>query len=447
MHPRRHHRHHHHQERWRQWHAWRASTRSLQGRMFWWFGLSILVTGFAALVVFSLVGRSGSSGWSEEVARARAFVGGQFARVWDDPVQRDALAADMARNLDLDVQLLDTQGRQLSGGVTQRCARGSFDVPVKQGGATRGLVRVCADRHHMMVPNWERWIIPFIVALLVLWGLSGAVARRLSWPLVELARVARDLGAGRLSSRAHFRWGGHAEVLVLADAFNDMAARIERQIADQRELLAAVSHELRTPLGHIRLLVELAREGAADPKPLDELDREVVEIDALVGQLLATSRLDFAALTMTRLDAAEIARRALERAGEEPSRLSVDAADTAFTADATLVSRALSNLVDNARKHGRGLERLRVKGGPGHVVFEVEDGGEGFAPGEESRAFQAFYRRPKGSNGESANGLGLGLALVKRTAEAHGGRVYAENRPEGGARVGMELPVSGAAEA
>ncbi len=176
-----------------------------------------------------------------------------------------------------------------------------------------------------------------------------------------------------------------------------MAARIERQLADQRELLAAVSHELRTPLARIRLLTEMAREGNGPSAcVLDDLDREVMEIDALVGDLLASSRLDFAALTVTRLDPAEAAIRALERAGLDPTLLEVDEGTPAFQADATLLARALANLLENARAHAGGAERLRVRpGGQRSVAFEVEDRGPGFADGEETRIFEPFFRRER----------------------------------------------------
>src|SRR5207244_2374596 len=138
-------------------------------------------------------------------------------------------------------------------------------------------------------------------------------------PYGELARVAHDIGMGKLSSRFSLApWNAHGEALMLADAINDMAERIEKQMKDQRELLAGVSHEIRTPLSRIRLLVELCRskngDGASpgklavDEETLDEIDREVVEIDALVGELLASSRLDFAAVSPHDLDAKDVAR-------------------------------------------------------------------------------------------------------------------------------------------
>jgi two-component system OmpR family sensor kinase len=276
----------------------------------------------------------------------------------------------------------------------------------------------------------------------VLWIGAGRVARRIARPLYQLTRAAQDLGAGNLKARVSAENLGFDELAVLAYAFNEMAARLERQLADERELLASVSHELRTPLSRIRLLVEIARQarasGAPDPRTLDEIEREAIEIDTLVGELLASARIEFQAVSPKPLEAGEIARRALERAAEDPAKLTLAAPVIAFAADPTLVARALANLVDNARKHGGGLDRMEVHASDRSVFFEITDRGRGFAPGEETRVFERFFR---GAGTGSQGSLGLGLALVKRIAEAHGGRVQATNRPEGGARLVLKLPI------
>ncbi|HVV51183.1 MAG TPA: HAMP domain-containing sensor histidine kinase, partial [Polyangia bacterium] len=326
-----------------------------------------------------------------------------------------------------------------------------------------------------------RALLLFGAPAVVLWFAAGRVARRIARPLYELTRAAQELGAGNLKARVSAAGFGFDETAVLSSAFNEMAARLERQLAEERELLASVSHELRTPLARIRLLVEIARQSstgtlrgspsppATDPagqspapstrssypvdgRTLDEIEHEAIEIDALVGELLASARIEFQAVAPKPLEAVEVARRALERAGEPAAKLAAPAAPIPFAADPTLVGRALANLVDNARKHGGGLVRLAVRpgepdaGGAAAVAFEVVDRGRGFAPGDETRVFERFYQGA-GPDAGTNGSLGLGLALVKRIADAHGGRVFAANQPGGGARVVLELPLAPAARA
>jgi two-component system OmpR family sensor kinase len=283
-----------------------------------------------------------------------------------------------------------------------------------------------------------RAVLLFGLPALVLWTAAGRIARRISRPLYELTRVAQDIGQGNLGARASVAAHNVDEIGVLSSTFNDMATRLERQLTEQRELLAAVSHELRTPLARIRLLVEIGRQDKVTAATLDDIEREAIEIDTLVGELLASARLEFQAVTRKPLEAGEVARRALERAGEDAGKLAPPPATLPFVADPTLVARALANLIDNARKHGGGLEGMAVRGGDDAVVFEVTDRGAGFAPGDEERVFDRFYRG--GADGGHHGSLGLGLALVKRIAVAHGGRAEAANRPGGGARGARALP-------
>jgi signal transduction histidine kinase len=421
----------------------------LHRRIFVWFGLSILLTASIVGLVMQVTSwTSGGGGWKRDMERIDGYVAARFAEAWADPRTRDAFAATMAHDLDVDIVLLDAARAPLATFGTAACTRPGRSIPIARGGAVVGYANICFDRHFRIQP-W-RAVLPILLAGVILWAMSGKIARRLARPLGHIANVAKDIGAGRLQSRANLGRHQPGEVGVLADAINDMAARIERQLADQRELLAGVSHELRTPLTRMRLLVELMRTREPDARELDELEREIVEVDVLVGELLAGARLDFATLAPRPLDAVESARRALERAGADAALLAVEAPDpaaTAFQGDATLVARALANLVDNAKRHGGGMRALRVRAGdaangaPATVAFEVEDGGSGFAPGDEARVFDPFYRRPDGPEGDPRS-LGLGLALVKRIAEAHGGRAYAHNRAGGGALVGFELPVS-----
>ena len=445
----------------------------LHRRIFAWFGISILLTGMVLVGLGVLMERAGGSGTHREIERANAFLGAQFAKAWDDPAARESLARDMARDFEVRVEVTDAAGATILAAfpdrppvASQPCQRSFLGTPVVRDGHTLGEVRVCLDPRAPS-PRWGG--IALAVAGVVLWAASGRIARRLARPLGDLAHVAEELGRGKLDARVPIGCYEAGEVAVVAEAMNDMAARIQKQLDDQRELLATVSHELRTPLSRIRLLTEIARDGGDPGHAFDEIDREVVEIDQLVAELLASSRLDFSALTKKVILAKEAAQRAVSRAGLDPETVIQVRAEGApkVSADPTLLARALSNLLDNASRHGGGAKKVVVRNGGGTVAFEVEDEGPGLAPGEEERIFEAFYQGTPGGPGagdgsgavseygqsgstESAEAapkkgaLGLGLALVRRIAEAHGGRAYAENRAEGGARFVLELPVAAA---
>lgn len=286
---------------------------------------------------------------------------------------------------------------------------------------------------HRLVPGGNR-ILPLALGGIVLWAIAGVIARRLTRPVVELVEVTQALGEGELDRRMSRPRHPFNDFAVVARAVNAMAERIETQLADQRELLAAVSHELRTPLGHVRVLLDTARARPGEAGVLDEVEAEILQVDRLVDQLLATSRLDFGQLDRRPLRGAELAVRALERLGIDAALLDVRDEDTAAEGDLTLLLAAISNLVRNAEGHGGGLRRLSVRRDD-ELVFEAEDAGPGFEPGTIDRVFESFFRGERRAGGS----LGLGLALVRRIAEAHGGTAWAANRPEGGARVGFSV--------
>jgi signal transduction histidine kinase len=315
-------------------------------------------------------------------------------------------------------------------------------VQVKRAdGAQLGTLTMCSNRS---ASSPKGWIGALVVLLGALWLASWAVARSLVRPLGELADVARRMGQGELEARAVHAQRAGPEIASVADAIHEMAARIDRQMRDQRTLLAAVSHELRTPLGHLRLLVELVRDGGT-PR-MDDLEREVLEMDDLVDQLLATSRLDFALQEARALDVVELGVEALERSGYGPELLEVrgmggDVAEGALqvSGDPTLLRRALANLLRNAREHGGGPTALVIEPDGDSLVLVVEDAGPGLDPLAMERLFDPFVQLPTGA-AHTRGALGLGLYLVRRVALAHGGDVVALARPGGGARVGMTMP-------
>ncbi len=404
-------------------HRFRQGRRSLQRRLFLWFGMTIVATGLLVGLVVGVLGPGGGR-WRANMRGAEEFLSDEFAAVWHSPAERDALAQRLSRAFDADITLEDPGGKLLTQ-IGGQCPQSYYQLEVRQQGRLLGRARAC-DIHPPHAPGV--FFAALLTAAFVLWLASAGIARRLTRPLEELAQVTRDIGAGRLDARVRLTRHQPGEVGALAESVNDMAARIEKQLRDQRELLAAVSHEIRSPLARLRVLAELLQE--------KKLEREVLEIDELVGKLLASSRLDFDAIDLKPLVAGSVAARALENAELAPSLLDDHTKSALIEADATLLGRALANLLDNAKSHGGGVQRFRLAIEQELVVFEVIDQGPGFADEDLPRIFEPFFR--KGQRGHGS--LGLGLSLVERIARAHGGRAFAHNRPGGGASVGIKLP-------
>jgi signal transduction histidine kinase len=395
-----------------------------------WLGVTILLTGLVVGLVVSAVSASGES-VRDDVARIKGFVGDRFARVWDDPRERHELGQSLSRAFTVDVTLRDANGAVLDQ-VGDACTRGEFTVPIRRGNQELGRLEVCAERRRRM--HGLSVALAIAAACMTLWVAAGALARKLVRPLSDLIRVTREIGSGKLTSRVRIGRRYRGEIAVLAEAVNDMAQRIERQLSDQRELLAAVSHEIRSPLARVRVLLELLRSGPPKPSALDEIEREIVEVDELLGKLLASSRLDFDTLSMQPLALHPLVVRALEHASVPLTVLHDAANEASLRGDATLLDRALGNLLENAQKHGRGVDRVEVSRAGNELCISVSDRGPGFPQQAIGRVFDAFYRA-----GDSSS-LGLGLALVARIARAHGGRSCAENREGGGATVQLYLP-------
>jgi len=217
--------------------------------------------------------------------------------------------------------------------------------------------------------------------------------------------------------------------------------RIERHMRDQRELLAGVSHEIRSPLARLRVLAELLQGGAPSPHLHAKIEQEVAEIDDLVGKLLASSRLDFGALEVSALCARDLALRALERAGLAADLLHDSSQDAAVRGDATLLARALGNLLENAQHHAGGVTALTLRADARTVYFEVYDAGPGLSTETLAHGFDPFFRGAEDGQTSSRGALGLGLSLVRRIARAHGGDALIENRPnQPGAVATLSLP-------
>jgi signal transduction histidine kinase len=267
-----------------------------------------------------------------------------------------------------------------------------------------------------------------IIALLLLAIAIGAypLAKRLTGRLVRLQQHVNELGGGDLAVRVDVE--GRDEVAELARSFNHAAARIQKLVQAQKEMLASASHELRSPLTRIRMAIELLA-GDERAELRDRIARDIDELDELIEELLTASRLDHldelpqcGEVDLLALVAEEAARVDAELEGEP----------VPYTGDPRLLRRMVRNLLENARRYGDGSPiDVALRREDHTIVLRVLDRGPGIPEEEQERIFQPFYRRPGMREGVD-KGVGLGLALVRQIARRHGGDVACRTREGGG---------------
>ncbi|HEX4483892.1 MAG TPA: HAMP domain-containing sensor histidine kinase [Solirubrobacteraceae bacterium] len=283
-----------------------------------------------------------------------------------------------------------------------------------------------------------------ILLILVLVGVCGIalaallgalVARTALAPIVRFTRRTESL-AGELNLSERLDVNGRDELSRLARSFNTTLAALEAALAAQRQLIADASHELRTPIATLRANIQILED--AERLPPDEQRRlhadivsELDELTALVGDVVELARGARAdeELSDVRLDeivgdAVAVARRRGEL------RFELELQPTLVRGEGARISRAVSNLLDNARKWSPpdGAVDVVLRDG----VLSVRDHGPGFGEQDLSRVFERFYRSERA---RKLPGSGLGLAIVRQAAEAHGGYARATNAADGGARL------------
>ena len=286
--------------------------------------------------------------------------------------------------------------------------------------------------------------------LLVVGAATLWFSRRLVRPLDQLADAARRFGSGDTGARAALHRDD--ELGDVGRAFDDMASRTAALISSQRQLMGDVSHELRTPLARIRVALELAAEDPVAAKDvLADVGCDLDEIDQLIEDILTTARLDSERAPISRqaTPLAEVAERSAARfAARHPGRAlekDIEKPERTIECDPVLLRRALDNLLDNAAKYSApdAPVKLTVHPDGSALAFEIVDRGIGMTAEELERAGTPFWRAD-GSRARKTGGVGLGLALARRIARAHGGDVVLASRPGAGTTARLEIPLAGA---
>jgi signal transduction histidine kinase len=281
---------------------------------------------------------------------------------------------------------------------------------------------------------WQQRVGLWFLACLAVLGPVGYVfARRLAAPIGAFARAADRLG--RDPGAPPLALSGPAEIGVAARAFNTMQTRLQRYIADRTSMIAAISHDLRTPLARVRFKLEQAPDAlrASVGADLDEMEAMISGVLGFVrdaSEIRARAELDLLSVLECAVDDAVAAGGAADLLGAAP---------VVVEADDLALKRLFANLIDNAIKYG-GCAEVRLTTEAGAALVEVADRGPGLPQRELERVFEPFYRAEPSRNRETG-GMGLGLAVARSIARAHGGDVTLRSTAAGLTAV-VRLPLA-----
>jgi signal transduction histidine kinase len=283
------------------------------------------------------------------------------------------------------------------------------------------------------------WIV--LVVLVLCYVLAVTLAR----PIRALRETVVEFGRGKLDARAHFR--RQDEIGDLANAFDEMAGRIQTLLDAERRLLQDVSHELRSPLSRLSFAVELARQKPGDEAAFARVKKEIDRISRLVAELIQVTRAegDPATSNLEPIDLGEFltaltADLQLEADAQQCRFQVAPAEPVVWNGDRELLHRAVENVMRNAVRFSPAGSVIEVEltAGPAEVVIGVRDYGPGVPEEMLAQIFRPFFR-VEADRGRSQGGVGLGLAIAQRAVGVHHGSIEARNQNPG-LRVEIRLP-------
>src|SRR5579863_3457148 len=376
------------------------------------------------------------------------------------------------------VHVFDEQGKEISGRHAPTSAQSlalGKPIPPRDGitfPPPRILTesRASSDGQHryvivLMPPPGPRFFFgPHgfpLTGIAILMLSSGLICYLLSWyltkPIVRLRAATRQLAAGDLSARSGAPASARRdEVAGLMRDFDGMAERLETLVKAQSRLLNDISHELRSPLARLNVALGLARQraGVESADMLDRIELEASRLNELIGRILTLARLEDGEQDVppTPVPLIELVQSVAEDAEFEAQarhchvHTVIPEGQWGVRGNASLLHSAIENVVRNAIRYTQERSSVEIElesesraGGP-EAVLRVSDSGPGVPPEALEKLFEPFYRLDD-ARGRLTGGVGLGLATTERAVRFHGGKVIACNRPEGGLRVEIRLPL------
>ncbi len=278
-----------------------------------------------------------------------------------------------------------------------------------------------------------RLLLWFAISVAVLIPVAYFFSRWLAKPLTQFAAAAERFGRDPRAPPMQVK--GSSEIVKAAAAFNEMQDRLRRYVDDRTSMVAAIAHDLRTPLTRLRFRIEAAPEEAQA-----KMTADIDQMEAMIAATLTFVRDAQADPLRTRLELSSLLESIVDDMAETGADVVVDKAEkVVIDADSLALRRLLTNLLENAVKYGT-RARCTLSVHDRLAEIDIEDDGPGVPTADMNRVFDPFYRREPSRNRQTG-GIGLGLSVARSIARAHGGDVALQNRPQGGLRAKVTLPV------
>jgi len=294
-----------------------------------------------------------------------------------------------------------------------------------------GVVDIQAPRKRLYTATIYIFVLWIVGTAGLLFAIAALFMRNQVRAIRRLAAAAEAFGMGR--DIGPIRPEGATEVRQAATAFNRMQERVRRFLVQRTEMLAGVSHDLRTPLTRLRLALEMmpAREELRQDR--SEMTADVEEMERMIGGYLAFARGEGAEQAEP-VNLSAVLEEVAAGARRSGAAVDVDVPETlTLSLRSNAVRRAITNLVDNARRHAHRVALAAIT--QGRMVFvTVDDDGPGIPPERRESVFRPF-------ESDAAGGTGLGLTIARDIVRAHGGEIVLEDSPLGGLRARIRLPV------
>lgn len=416
------------------------------------------------LVVFTLVG----VGWSldkvfEVVADSSEepdTYGAIFSLISDQltaipELQWSSTVSRFARKLKLPVALDELSSIVSNDGEIEGLANGEI-VSISDANGETMMQRVAASPYILILgpvgyPD-KTLDLEFILTAIFYICLALAILLWV-WPLWEnlrkLSLATAQFGRGDFNVRAVV--APKSAAAPLADTFNSMADRIQRLIDSHKELTNAVSHDLRTPLARMRFGIDMLQNGAdveAQQRYMKSMHDDIDELETLINEMLtyATFDRDAPDLSMHSTALGPWLDKIIEDARSTTQHIKIQCNDCQSLHDKTVhmearyMSRALSNLISNAMRYAKSTINVSTQYDDTKAQILVDDDGPGVPAKDRKHIFEAFKKQDN-TRDRKSGGFGLGLAIVHRIVQWHGGHVEVTDSPLGGARFQIELPI------